>query len=68
MTDDHRQIKLTPASADKSMVDELRNTTVQERLDMVWRLTVDAWAKKGIDANQPMQKHVTRLIRLKDDV
>ena len=41
-------------------------TDVSERFAKVWKLTVDAWAKKGIDiTNQRMRRDVARVIRRK---
>jgi len=34
-----------------------------ERFSMVWELTKQAWAFAGIDAEQRLQRHVTKLIR-----
>jgi hypothetical protein len=46
---------------------DLRETTVEQRLELVSRLTIEEWAKKGIDiTNLPMRKDVERLIRLGD--
>jgi hypothetical protein len=40
---------------------------VQARLQYVWKLTIDEWAKKGIDiTRQPMQKDVVRLTELRE--
>ena len=44
-----------------------KNMTVQERWNLVWQLTIEEWAKKGIDITKlPMRKDVVRKIRLKD--
>lgn len=46
---------------------DMSDKAVEERWHLVWQLTIQEWAKKGIDvANQPMRKDVTRLIRLHD--
>ncbi len=37
--------------------------TPEERIAMVWELTKEYCTLHGIDANQPMQRHITRVIR-----
>jgi hypothetical protein len=67
MTDANRQIVRKSTLAEQGREGDLRDTTVEERWNMMWQLTIDAWAMKGIDvANQPMQRYVVRLTRLKD--
>jgi hypothetical protein len=40
---------------------------VEERLNTVWRLTIEESARKGIDiTNVPMRKDVERLAHVKD--
>jgi hypothetical protein len=65
MTNSNRQIVRKSTLWEQGTEDDLRNTTAEEQLKMMWQLAVDAWAMKGVDvANQPMRKDVTRLIRL----
>ena len=46
---------------------DMSDKAIAERMNLVWQLTVEEWAKKGIDvANRPMRKDVERLIRLSD--
>jgi hypothetical protein len=67
MIDANRQIVRKSTLAEQGAEDDLRDTTAEERIRMVWQLTIDAWAMKGIEvSDQPMRKDVTRLIRLKD--
>lgn len=67
MSDPDRQIDREAAHAELAKEDGLRNTTVEERWNMMWQMTVDAWAKKGVDITKlPMRKDIVRLIRLKD--
>lgn len=43
---------------------DLENSTPEERLSMVWPLTVDAWAfKGGSDAGSRLQRHTVRVRR-----
>ena len=51
---------------EKDVDDFLKNTTPTERLEMMWPLTVQAWAFKGEDiSEQRLQRHVGRLIKRK---
>ncbi len=64
MADDNRQIVRKSTLAEQGKDDDLRNTTVEERLKMMWQLAVDAWAMKGEDvAEQEFQRHVERIVR-----
>ena len=43
---------------------DLDSTTVAERLDMMWQLTIDAWAFKGeAIAQSRLPRHVVRIVR-----
>ncbi len=43
---------------------DVRDMTPGERIGLVWPLTVEAWAKKGIDISQQrLRKDVVRIIR-----
>ena len=45
-------------------LDLLKNTTPAERINMVWQLTLDAWAFKGEPVTNPkMDRSVVRVIR-----
>jgi hypothetical protein len=66
MDDLHRAID-RKTLADQGKEKNLRNTTVEERWKMMRQLTIDEWAKKGIDITKlSMRKDVERLIRLTD--
>jgi len=39
--------------------------TAEERIGMVWQLTVEHYSKLGYDMSQPLQRHITRVIRRK---
>jgi hypothetical protein len=46
---------------------DLRHTTLDERWDIMWQLTIEAYAKMGIDVkHQPMRKDITGLINLRE--
>jgi hypothetical protein len=65
MTDANRQIERLSKLGQEGRDDDLRNTTVEERWNMIWPLTVSAWAMKGINvAEQEFQRHVECLKRL----
>ena len=65
MADSNRQIERKSTLADQGKDDDLRNTTIEERWNMMWQLAVDAWAMKGVNvAEQEFQRHVERLERL----
>jgi hypothetical protein len=66
MADNSRQIVRKSTLAEQGKGDDLRYTTAEQRLKMMWQMTVDAYAMMGIDATQPMRKDVVRLSRLKD--
>jgi hypothetical protein len=65
MNDPNRQIERKSKLADQGKDDDLRNTTIEERWNMMWQLAVDAWAMKGVNvAEHEFQRHVERLERL----
>jgi len=65
MTDTNRQIVRKTTLAEQGKEDDLRNTTIEERWNMMWQLAVNAWAMKGENvAEQEFQRHVERLERL----
>ena len=65
MVDNNRHIVRKSTLAKQGREDDLRNTTAEERWNMMWQLAVDAWAMKGEDvAEQEFQRHVERLERL----
>ena len=48
----------------KEESDDLKNTTSAERLEMMWQLTLDAWAFKGEPVAEPrLQRHIVRVFR-----
>jgi hypothetical protein len=65
MTDPNRQLVRRSTLAEQGQVGDLRNTTVEDRWNMMWQLAVDAWAMKGENvAEQEFQRHLERLERL----
>lgn len=67
MTDANRQIVRKSTLAEHGNERDLRNTTVEDRWNMMWQLAVNAWAMKGINvADQKFQRHVECLKRLGD--
>jgi hypothetical protein len=64
MTDDNHQVNTDSNSNSKPAAIDMSVAAVQDRLNMVWQLTIEEYAKKGIDiTKQPMRKDVERLIR-----
>jgi hypothetical protein len=67
MTDPNRQLVRKSTLAEQGQEDELQNTTVEDRWNMM-QLAVDAWAMRGENvAEQEFQRHVERLTRLGDE-
>ena len=65
MADNNRQIVRKSTLADQGKEDDLRGTTIEDRWNMMWQLTVNAYAMKGEDvAGQEFQRHVECLKRL----
>jgi hypothetical protein len=65
MTDANRQIERLSTLSEQGRDDDLRDTTIEERWNMMWQLAVSAWAMKGENiAEQEFQRHVERLERL----
>lgn len=49
---------------DRSDQDDFSRTTATERLQMMWQLTVDAWAFKGERvAELRLPRHIVRVLR-----
>lgn len=64
MTDGSDRIddESSPTNAGQGV--DVRNLSIEQRFAMVWQLTVEEWARKGIDVtNQPMRRDVERVIR-----
>jgi hypothetical protein len=63
MSHPNRQIVRRSTLAEQGKEDDLRNTTAEDRLKMMWRLAVDAWAMKGGQIESRLPRHVVRVIR-----
>lgn len=63
MTDDNRQIVRKSTLAQQGEEDDLRNTTAEQRLKMMWQLAVDAWAMRGEKVESAVRRDVIRVIR-----
>ena len=49
---------------DRSDIQDLSKTTPAERLEMMWQLTLDAWAFKGDPvAELRLPRHIVRVLR-----
>jgi len=52
------------AAQDQAEVEDLSKTTSAERLQMMWQLTLDAWAFKGEPvAELRLPRHIVRVLR-----
>jgi hypothetical protein len=50
--------------AEQGHEEDLANMTADERVSMMWRLALDAWAMKGEPVVEPrLQRDVVRIIR-----
>jgi len=50
--------------ADQGKEPDLETTTAEERIGMMWQLTLDTWAFMGKPVAEPrLQRHVIRVIR-----
>jgi len=59
----NRQIVRKSTLAEQGTEDDLRNTTVEDRLKMMWQLALDSWAMKGETVEPRLPRHVVRIIR-----
>ena len=50
---------------EQGKIDDLQSTTPAQRLEMMWQLTMDAWAFKG-EPIAEFQRDVVRVIRLEE--
>jgi hypothetical protein len=67
MNDPNRHIVRKTNLADQGKEDDLRNTTIEERWNMMWQLAVNAWAMKGENiTEQEFQRHVECLSKLSE--
>ena len=49
---------------EQDKLDDLRSTTPAQRLEMMWQLTLDAWAFKGEPlAELRLPRHIVRVLR-----
>lgn len=64
MLQNNRQIERLLKLSEQVEDDNFAGTTIEERWNMMWQLTMNAWAMKGDDvAGQEFQRHVERLER-----
>jgi hypothetical protein len=65
MGEEKRTIRVTRLR-DQGNEPDLKNTTPEERVGMMWQLALDAWAMRGdFDAKAQFPRHVVRVIRRK---
>ena len=66
MPDEHRVVTIRKCHLSEEGVDddEVARMTPEERMELVWPLTVDAWAIMGEDIVEfRLPRHVVRVIR-----
>jgi hypothetical protein len=63
MPDTNRQIVRKSTLAEQGKEDDLRETTAEERLKMMWQLAIDAWSMKGEKVEPRLSRHIVRIIR-----
>jgi hypothetical protein len=63
MSNSNRQVVRKSTLAAQGTENDLRDTTAEQRLDMMWQLALDAWAMKGEKVEPRLQRHVVRVIR-----
>lgn len=64
MTDANRQIERLTTLAEQGLDNDMCGTTVEERWNMMWQITMNAFAMRGEDVvGQQFQRHVERLER-----
>jgi hypothetical protein len=63
MSHANRQIVRKSTLAEQGNENDLRDTTAEERLKMMWQLALDAWAMKGEKVEPRLPRHVVRVIR-----
>ncbi len=63
MSDTERTVRVTKLR-DQGSEPDLKNTTPEQRLGMMWQLALDAWAMMGDDcAESRLPRHVGRVVR-----
>jgi hypothetical protein len=63
MAESNRQIVRKSTLSEQGKEDDLRSTTAEERLKMMWQLALNAWAMKGEKVEQRLPRHVVRVVR-----
>jgi hypothetical protein len=63
MSYENRQIVRKSTLAEQGCDDDLRYTTAEQRLKMMWQLALDAWAMMGETVEPRLPRHVVRVIR-----
>ena len=61
--DQSRYLVRRSTLAQQGEEDDLRMTTMEERLGMMWQLALNAWAMKGENVESRLPRHVVRVIR-----
>lgn len=63
MSHANRLIVRKSTLAEQGQEDDLRNTSAEERLGMMWQLALDAWAMRGTKVEPRLPRHVVRVVR-----
>lgn len=62
----NRQIRIVKMSEQEEAADLRKTTTPQERLEITWQLSQNAWAFKGEPIAEPgLHRHIVRVLRRK---
>ena len=62
MTANDRQIRIVKMAEQEEAADLRKTTTPQERLEIVWQLSQNAWAFKGEPVAEPgLHRHIVRV-------
>ena len=56
------QVRVSKLS-EQGTENDLKDTTAEERVAMMWQLALDAWALKGESVEPRLSRHVVRVVR-----
>jgi hypothetical protein len=66
MPEKNRQLRVVKMSEQEDAADLRKTTTPQERLEIMWQLSQNAWAFKGEPIAEPgLHRHIVRVLRRK---
>jgi hypothetical protein len=62
MSEDRQTIRKSRLE-DQGRESDLRDTTPEQRMKMMWQLALDAWSMLGDRGESRFQRHVVRVVR-----